>query len=54
VLIQPLPDEVCPMPPLFRSVYTNSDPVVAAAADPILLEHRDFMYKNHLRMPLEF
>lgn len=54
VLLQPLPDAVCPMPALFRSVYTNSDPVVAGAADPILLEHRDFMYKTHLHLPLDF
>jgi glutathione S-transferase len=30
-IINPLPDELCPMAPEFRKAYTNHDPVVAAA-----------------------
>ncbi len=52
-LIEPLPQSDCPMTPLFRSVYTNTDPVVAQAADPALLEHRDFVYEQHVGLPLE-
>ncbi len=52
-LIQPLPHEVCPMSPAFRALYVNTDPVVAAAAAPLLLEHRDFIYREYLQLPLD-
>ncbi|HTY56003.1 MAG TPA: hypothetical protein VMB26_12410 [Candidatus Binataceae bacterium] len=52
-LIKPLPQELCPMPPDFRTLYTNTDPVVAAAAAPILFEHRDFIYKSFLELPVD-
>ena len=52
-LIKPLSDAECPMPPEFRALYTNTDPVVAAAAVPILFEHRDFIYKNFLELPVD-
>lgn len=50
----PLPDELCPMAPAFRRVYTNTDPTIKAATAPILLEHRDFIYYNFLQLPLDF
>ncbi len=50
----PLPDELCPMAPGFRSVYTNTDPTIKGATAPILLEHRDFIYHNFLELPLDF
>jgi len=49
----PLPDELCPMAPGFRSVYTNNDPTIKGATTPILLEHRDFIYHNFLELPLD-
>ena len=52
-LIQPLPDELCPMPRSFRKMYTNTDPTIQAAASPILFEHRDFIYKNYLELPVD-
>lgn len=52
-LIQPLPDELCPMPAAFRKMYTNTDPVLQAAVNPILLEHRDFIYKEYLELPVD-
>ena len=52
-LIQPLPHELCPMPAPFRTMYTNTDPVVQAAVKPILLEHRDFIYHNYLELPID-
>ena len=45
-IINPLPDDLCPMTPGFRMTYTNTDPAIAAAASPILYEHRDFIYKS--------
>jgi hypothetical protein len=53
-LLQPMPDEQCPMPAMLRAGYTVTDPETLAAADPILLEHRDFIYAEHLELPLQF
>ena len=52
-LIDPLPQDLCPMPDGVRSWYSATGPVVAAA-DPALLAHRDFIYRSHLRLPLDF
>jgi hypothetical protein len=53
-LVDPLPNELCPMSPGFRHVYTNTDPTIKAATTAILLEHREFIYRNFLQLPLEF
>lgn len=52
-LIQPLPHELCPMPQSFRTLYTNTDPVVQAAVTPLLMEHRDFIYREYLELPID-
>jgi glutathione S-transferase len=52
-LIQPLPHELCPMPQPFRKMYTNTDPVVQAAVSPLLMEHRDFIYREYLELPID-
>jgi glutathione S-transferase len=52
-LIQPLPQELCPMPQSFRKMYTNTDPVIQEAVTPILFEHRDFIYHNYLELPVD-
>lgn len=52
-IINPLPDDLCPMTPGFRMTYTNTDPAIAAAASPILYEHRDFIYKQYLELPVD-
>lgn len=52
-MLVPLPQEHCEMPQLFRDVYTNTDPVLREATVPILMEHRDFVYREHLKLPLE-
>jgi glutathione S-transferase len=53
-LLDPLPEAVNPMPGLFRMFYTNTDPVIGAALDPILLAHRDMVYERHIGLPLDF
>jgi glutathione S-transferase len=53
-LTDPLPDELCPMSPAFRRVYTNTDPQIKRATAPILLEHREFIYRSFLQLPLDF
>jgi len=52
-LIEPLPADSCPMPEVMRNQYTLKDDVVGAAASPILLEHRDFVYEKHLELPID-
>jgi len=53
-LLEPLPTEVCDMPDGIRAGYRLDDPELHAAADPILLEHRDHVYRAHLTLPLDF
>lgn len=52
-LIEPLPQAECPMTPLFRAVYTNTDPVLQAATAPSLMAHRDFIYRRYLELPID-
>ncbi len=52
-LIQPLPEDLCPMPKPFRAMYTNTDPVVQTAVSPLLMEHRDFIYHEYLELPID-
>jgi glutathione S-transferase len=53
-MLEPLAPESCAMPDMLRRAYTLQDPTALAAADPILLEHRDFIYATHLELPLDF
>jgi glutathione S-transferase len=53
-LVSPLPDASCPMPAFLRTQYDVQHPGVRQAVDPILLEHRDFIYREFLRLPLVF
>lgn len=52
-LIEPLPDNLCPMPAEFRRRYLCEDPVVRAATTPQLLTHRDFIYHEYLELPVD-
>ncbi len=52
VLFHPLPEEKCPMGAGYRMLYSENDPDVLAAIDPVLTEHRDYLYANHLSLPL--
>jgi len=53
-LIDPLPADLCPMSDGIRSWYATTGPVVDAATDPALLAHREFIYRSHLQLPLDF
>jgi glutathione S-transferase len=53
-LIQPLPPELCPMATAFRESYTEKSPEVVAATAPSLMEHRDFIYREYLELPVVF
>jgi glutathione S-transferase len=54
LFVSPLPAETCAMPDFMRENYTHLTPELAAALDPILLEHRDRVYERHVRLPLDF
>lgn len=52
-LLDPLPKEQNPMPETLRRGFTATDPVVNAALDPLLLEHRTRIFREHFRNPIE-
>ena len=52
-LLDPLPREQCPMPEAYRPGFGTLDPIVRAALDPILLEHRMKIFRDHFRNPME-
>ncbi len=52
-LVDPLPPELCPMPDHVRRGYAMHHPVIDDALDPELLAHRDFIYREHLVLPLD-
>jgi len=53
-LIDPLPEEQCPMASFFRPLYTNTHPVVRAALSARLIAHREFIYREFLELPVVF
>ncbi len=53
-LVGPLPEELCPMGPDMRQVYSYITPEISAAVDPILMEHRNRIWENHIGLPLDF
>jgi glutathione S-transferase len=53
-IIRPLPPELCPMAANFREMYTARSPEIIAALSPALFEHRDFIYRDYLELPVVF
>ena len=51
--MKPLAPELCPMPEMIRAMFTTTDPAIVAATTPILIEHRDFIFKNYLELPVD-
>jgi glutathione S-transferase len=52
-LLQPLPEDLCPMPQTYRRLYTCTDKAVMEAVAPQLLAHRDFIYHEYLQLPVD-
>lgn len=52
-LLEPLAKAQCPMPDDWRPLFVAQDPVVRAALDTLLLEHRDRIFAAHFRNPME-
>ena len=53
ILLEPLPEADCPLPAMLRSAYV-APREVREAGHPLLLEHRDFVYHEHVGLPLDF
>ena len=51
--IAPLPPDACPMPNGLREMYSGAPESIKAALDPALLEHRDFVYRTYLTLPID-
>ncbi|MCG8609907.1 MAG: hypothetical protein MI864_05165, partial [Pseudomonadales bacterium] len=52
-MFKPLPQTECPMLDPIRTVFESVDDRIQQALDPILLEHRDFIYREYLELPLK-
>lgn len=53
-LIDPLPPEKCPMIEGWRPLFVNKDPDIVDALDPVLVAHRDRIFDEYFRCPMEF
>ena len=53
-IISPMPPEKCPIPEWLRASYAAIGPVVEAALNPLLLTHRDFVWAEHIGLPMDF
>lgn len=54
VMINPLPDELIPMPKGMRAGFSHPSPAIIEALDSHLLDHRDRMFERHIQTPLDF
>jgi glutathione S-transferase len=52
--VAPLPPSECAMPDWMRENYTHLTSELSAALDPILLQHRDAVWRQHIGLPLDF
>src|SRR5262245_40326167 len=50
VLLDPMPDDLCPMPDYLRAMYTYDAGLCCEIRD--LLGHRDRIYRDHLELPV--
>ena len=52
-LLSPPPPEVCPIPDYLVDMFTATEPEVVSLLAGPLLGHRDFIYDEHLGLPVE-
>jgi len=53
-MIDPLPIESNSMPQFLRDLYSSGEPRLRQAITPELMAHRDFIYRHHLKLPMDF
>lgn len=51
-MFAPLSEDVCKMDAATRAAFQMRDAAIEAALAPILITHRDMMYRDHLELPL--
>jgi glutathione S-transferase len=54
IMFRPMEPELCPMTEAKRARLANIGPVLEAALDPILIAHRDLIYREHIGLPMDF
>jgi len=54
MLVERLPPEQCPLPEHLRDLFSTMTDAVRAAIDPILIEHRDHVWREHIGLPLDY
>ena len=52
-LVELMPSESCPIFDEFRPLYLNHDSSVAKASSKLLMNHREFIYREHLGLPMD-
>jgi glutathione S-transferase len=51
----PPPPEWCPNLPAYqRAGMSKLAPAISAALSPLLIEHRDYIYRTYLKLPIDF
>lgn len=53
-LIAPLPVSSCPIPSEWRESFVATDPLILEALSPALLDHRERIFAEYWRDPMEF
>jgi glutathione S-transferase len=53
-LLKPYGDNIVPIPPDFRPGFEGIGPVIEAALDDTLIQHRDAIFSAHFRSPMEY
>lgn len=53
-IVAPLPPDLAPTHPAMFASYANIGPMLGEHLDPILLQHRDFIYREFIGLPLDW
>lgn len=53
-MLSPLPPEQCPIPEWMRPIYDLNGHPSGLTWDPVVIEHRDFIYSEYLPLPMDF
>jgi glutathione S-transferase len=54
ILLEPLPVEDCFAADQMLALFASKSEAVAAALDPILIEHRDHIWREHIGLPVDY